>query len=76
MHYAPFSSHALWGTYAELDFLRGLGTWHQPPLTARRTLLQRYEQSLALRVTWGYINEAQIRAAVRTMLAALDEEVA
>jgi hypothetical protein len=76
-HYRSHSTSA-WTTFDELCFLDGLGTWCETgmlaknkskPRVARLDLLRGYEAGLALRQTWGHLNDMEIRAHLETLLA-------
>jgi hypothetical protein len=72
-------STSAWTTYDELCFLDGLGTWREtgmlaknkskPRATTRLALLRGYKAGLALRQTWGHLNDMEIRAHLETLLA-------
>lgn len=61
-----------WGTADELRFLADLGLRKQSTCkTDRRTLLQRYLDTMPQRTDWGTIHTAQIRAWVSQELQRL-----
>lgn len=64
-----------WSMEDEITFLDGMGTWNDTgsqdrktsPMT-RQQLLEGYIKALDLRVRWGHIDEAQIRAHAAALL--------
>ena len=62
------TNHTSWSTVAEVKFLRGLGTWNNPPIAKRDTLIRKYLQSMKLRERWGNIDHAEVMRFAQSIL--------
>ena len=60
---------AYYGTYDEIAFLRGLGTYNKSGRNDKASFLRQYLDAMRLRQAWGHIDRMAVEREARTLLA-------